>query len=89
MFSLFCVFVFFLMHYLCEKYYKAITVQYYVDDFVSWVPRLTLLLQMCSQNRTCSYVEDLLQKAMAPHSSTLAWKIPWTEDFSLGEEMWA
>ena len=22
----------------------------------------------------------LLEKAMAPHSSTLAWKIPWTED---------
>ena len=21
-----------------------------------------------------------LEKAMAPHSSTLAWKIPWTED---------
>ena len=24
--------------------------------------------------------EDLLEEAMAPHSSTLAWKIPWTED---------
>ena len=23
---------------------------------------------------------DIIQKAMAPHSSTLAWKIPWTED---------
>ena len=23
--------------------------------------------------------EDLLEKAMAPYSSTLAWKIPWTE----------
>ena len=22
--------------------------------------------------------EDLLEKEMAPHSSTLAWKIPWT-----------
>ena len=22
---------------------------------------------------------DLKEKAMAPHSSTLAWKIPWTE----------
>ena len=21
-----------------------------------------------------------MEKAMAPHSSTLAWKIPWTED---------
>ena len=22
----------------------------------------------------------ILEKAMAPHSSTLAWKIPWTEE---------
>ena len=25
-------------------------------------------------------VGDLLEKAMATHSSTLAWKIPWTEE---------
>ena len=25
-------------------------------------------------------VRDSLEKAMAPHSSTLAWKIPWTEE---------
>ena len=24
--------------------------------------------------------EDLLEKAMAPHSSILAWKIPWAEE---------
>ena len=24
--------------------------------------------------------EDLLEKEMAPHSSTVAWKIPWTEE---------
>ena len=24
--------------------------------------------------------EDPLEKEMAPHSTTLAWKIPWTED---------
>ena len=23
---------------------------------------------------------DLAEKAMAPHSSTLAWEIPWTEE---------
>ena len=37
------------MNYLCEKYYKPITVglygtvQYYIADCVSWVPRLILL----------------------------------------------
>ena len=27
-----------------------------------------------------SNAEDVMEKAMAPHSSTLAWKIPWTEE---------
>ena len=31
------------MYYLCEKYYKLITVQFYIADCVSWEPRLTLL----------------------------------------------
>ena len=28
----------------------------------------------------CWSIIDLLEKAMAPHSSTLAWKIPWMEE---------
>ena len=28
----------------------------------------------------CLGQEDLLEKEMATHSSTLAWKIPWTEE---------
>ena len=28
----------------------------------------------------CTDLICMLQKAMAPHSSTLAWKIPWTEE---------
>ena len=39
---IFCICLFF-MYFLCEKYYKPITVQYYIADCVSWVPRLTLL----------------------------------------------
>ena len=31
-----------------------------------------------SQNLT--FLIIILEKAMAPHSSTLAWKIPWTEE---------
>ena len=30
--------------------------------------------------------EDPLEKAMATHSSTLAWKIPWTEEHGRGRE---
>ena len=39
-FFIFCVC---LLYYLCEKYYKPMTVQYYIASCVSWVPRLTLL----------------------------------------------
>ena len=31
--------------------------------------------------------EDPLEKEMAPHSSTLAWKIPWTEECSRLQSM--
>ena len=27
----------------------------------------------------CAYIETGMEKAMAPHSSTLAWKLPWME----------
>ena len=27
-----------------------------------------------------SAIGDFMEKAMAPHSSTLAWKIPWKEE---------
>ena len=36
--------------------------------------------------------EDILEKEMATHSSTLAWKIPWTEEpgrlQSMGSQSW-
>ena len=33
--------------------------------------------------------EDLLQKEMAPHSSTLAWKILWMEEPGRLQFMWS
>ena len=46
---------------------KYVTVQYYIANCVSWVPRLILLdltnnldLCICSQNGTRLYVGDLL-----------------------------
>ena len=57
----------FFMYYLCEKYYKPITVRYSIADCVSWVPRLTLLdineqieLTNALSDRTLSYAGDLL-----------------------------
>ena len=42
-----------LMYYLCEKYYKPMTVQYYTADGVSWVHRLTLL-DLWTQSLECN-----------------------------------
>jgi len=31
-------------------------------------------------NNICTVLDTQSEKAMVPHSSTLAWKIPWTEE---------
>ena len=47
---------------------------------------LPLWLKFCGKESACNSDsqsldwEDTLKKAMAPHSSTLAWRIPWTEE---------
>ena len=54
---------------------------------VYWVERASLVAQMVkclpimreTQIRSLGW-EDPLEKEMATHSSTLAWKIPWTEE---------
>ena len=48
-----------------------------------WTGRPGVLRFMGSQRVGHDWATDLIWsdlKAMAPHSSTLAWKIPWTED---------
>ena len=42
--------------------------------------RLILLSIREMQVKTTMSYQDLLEKEMATHSSTLAWKIPWTEE---------
>ena len=44
---------------------------YYENTFISL---------SCNSNRNETFCKHSVEKAMAPHSSTLAWKIPWTED---------
>ena len=58
-FSLFFVFVF--MYYLCEKYYKPITVWYYIADCVSLVPRLTLLDLWTNWTYECTLGTELVR----------------------------
>ena len=49
-------------------------------QFMSWKPSSPFVYPEChptSRNCLCTFAVD---KAMAPLSSTLAWKIPWTEE---------
>ena len=48
------------MCYLCEKYYKTVTVQYSTADCVSWVPRLALLDLGTSWTYECAFRMKLI-----------------------------
>ena len=50
-------------------------------DSSSLVAQMVKRLPTMQETRVQSLgQEDLLEKEMAPHSSILAWKIPWTEE---------
>ena len=36
--------------------------------------------EKCNNGLLCKYLLEISEKAMAPHCSTLAWKIPWMEE---------
>ena len=45
----------------------------------------TVSISRCSAFAQCSY--QVSEKAMAPHSSTLAWKIPWAGELGRLQSM--
>ena len=59
-FFIFCVCLSF-MYYLCEKYYKLVTVQYCIADYVSWVPRLILLDLRTNWTYECALGMELVR----------------------------
>ena len=51
------------------------------DSVFTWnFPCLCSNVPLASMISVKSVLAYLMEKAMAPHSSTLAWKIPWTEE---------
>ena len=63
------------------------------EKVISWLLHHLILLWFCLCNKLSEQcysehtsmlmrgvLRDYMEKAMAPHSSTLAWKIPWTEE---------
>ena len=51
-----------------------------------WSPKINYTSELTGKTKTDKQRMNLwfpvgeMEKATAPHSSTLAWKIPWTED---------
>ena len=75
-----------------EKEVKAEESQWFVQDYIvckwhNWIQTRYLCYSRTWDFNHCVMVSILTEsilwtpeKAMAPHSSTLAWKIPWTEE---------
>ena len=42
--------------------------------------KLIVMYNLKELRKVMTNLDNMLEKAVAPHSSTLAWKIPWTEE---------
>ena len=64
-------------HFFCcfFQLYKHIFFSIISINIVLW-----FLLYILMSDIVCNRIVEATEKAMAPHSSTLAWKIPWTEE---------
>ena len=59
-----------------------------VADFIFWGSKITadsdcsheIKRRLLLGRKVMTNLDSILEKAMAPHSSTLAWKIPWVEE---------
>ena len=64
-----------------REYYLAIKRNSFESVLMRWMNLEPIIQNEVSQKEKDKYhiLTHILEKAMAPHSSTLAWKIPWTE----------
>ena len=52
--------------------------QFLINTILVWDLRIDMFPE--AENKEYILIGKVSKKAMAPHSSTLAWKIPWTEE---------
>ena len=64
------------------QYYPAIKRNTFESVLMRWMNLEPIIQSEVSQKGKDKYrvLTHTLEKAMAPHSSTLAWKIPWMEE---------
>ena len=68
-----------------------------VSDFISGGSKITadgdcsheIKRRLLLGRKVMTNLESILEKAMAPHSSTLAWRIPWMEQPGRLQSMWS
>ena len=64
------------------EYYLAIKMNVFESVLMRWMNLEPIIQSEVSQKEKDKYsiLTHILEKAMAPHSSTLAWKMPWMEE---------
>ena len=64
------------------KNYSAIKKNIFESVLMRWIKLEPIIQSEVSQKEKHQYsiLTHISEKAMAPHSSTLAWKIPWKEE---------
>ena len=64
------------------EYYSAIKRNTFESILIRWMNLEPIIQSEVSQKEKYKYhiLTHISEKAMATHSSTLAWKIPWTEE---------
>ena len=64
------------------EYYSAIKKNTFESVLMRWIKLEPIIQSEVSQKEKHQYsiLTHISEKAMAPHSSTLAWKIPWMEE---------
>ena len=62
--------------------YSAIKRNTFESDLMRWMNLVPIIRSEVNQKEKDKYhiLTHISEKAMAPHSSTLAWQIPWMEE---------